>query len=308
MMELRNLTSFLTVAKTLSFTRAAQALNYSQSTVTAQIQALERELGAPLFERLGKRVGLTESGRRLVRYAEKLVTLEREALAAVPESGEPAGMITIGACEELCSGLLPRTMLRLRSRFPKVQFTIKPGSCIDLKLAVADGTMDVALLADAKVREPELVVEASDAESLAIVAPPGHRLAAKRRVRAVDLAGEPWLVMRVTCETSLDKLFKIIAEAGAAPGPVIEFGGFEAVKRCVAAGLGLTAVMRSAIDHELEQGSLVELAFSMAAFRRHIQLVRHRDRWLSPALTAFLEVAKDEIARTAERSGAQRSA
>ena len=89
-MELRNLSSFLSVAKTLSFTRAAQELNYSQSTVTAQIQTLERELGSPLFERLGKRVSLTESGRRLVRYAEKMIGLEREALAVVPGGAEPA--------------------------------------------------------------------------------------------------------------------------------------------------------------------------------------------------------------------------
>lgn len=295
-MEFRNLSSFLTVAKTLSFTRAAQELNYSQSTVTAQIQTLERELGGPLFERLGKRVALTESGRRLVRYAERLVSLERETMAAVPADGKPAGMLTLGICEWLCGGILPQAIRQMRRRYPEVRLTIRAGSCPDLRRRLSEGVLDLALLADAKVRAPEQVVEAAQPESMVVIAPPSHRLAGKRRVRPEELSGEPFLTMHAGCSAD-DQLFKAIVAGGGVPGVEIEFAGFEAIKRCVEEGVGLTVGMHSAVRTELERGTLVELPLHLPAFRIHVQLVRHRDKWVSPALAAFMEVVRGEIER-----------
>jgi len=294
-MELRNLSTFLTIARTLSFTRAAEELNYAQSSVTAQIQALERELGSPLFERLGKRIVLTESGRRLVGYAEKMVNLEREALTSVPDEGEPAGSLSIGACEWLCADLLPRTLRSVRALYPRVQLSVRPEACSTLRTAVSAGLLDLAFLADARVRAPEIVTEVLERESLILIAPPDHRLAPRRRVRPEDLAGETFVVPRLAC-TYLEPLFSAMASAGAAPGPLVEFGSVEAIKRCVEAGVGLAITTRTAVRVELENGDLVELACSIPEFHQHIQLIRHRDKWLSPALSAFIEIAKQEIA------------
>lgn len=294
-MELRNLSTFLTVAKTLSFTRAAEELNYAQSSVTAQIQVLERELGSPLFERLGKRVVLTESGRRLQCYAEKMVSLEREALSVVPEGAEPMGTLTVGACEWLCADLLPRVLRNFRSRFPKVQLSIRPDACANLRAAVSTGTLDLAFLADARVRAPEIVAEALLRESLIVIAAADHRLAGRRRVRPEELAGETFVVPRARC-TYLEPLFSAMAAVGVSPGPQIVFGGVEAIKRCVEAGVGLAVSTRTAVRVEVEQGSLAELRCTIPEFNQHVQLIRHRDKWLSPALVALIEVAKHEIA------------
>ncbi|HEV3156351.1 MAG TPA: LysR family transcriptional regulator [Candidatus Baltobacteraceae bacterium] len=295
-MELRNLSSFLAVAKVLSFTRAAQELNYSQSTVTAQIQNLEREIGSPLFERLGKRVTLTDSGRRLIRYAEKMIGLEREALTVVSGDSEPAGAISIGACEWLCGDLLPRTIRTLRTRYPLVALSIRAGACIDLRNAVSDGVLDVALLVEPKVRLPEITVDVLESESLVILAPPDHRLASRRRIRPTELGAESWLVMRTGCST-LDLLFKAIIAAGGSPGPVIEFGSFEAIKRCVAAGVGLTLAMHSVVRSEIEAGSLTELSCAVPPTRMYVQMVRHRDKWLSPALASFFDAVREEVSQ-----------
>ena len=102
-MELKPLQTFKILADELNFTRTAERLNYAQSSVTAQIQGLEQELGVPLFERLGRRIRLTEAGTRLLRYADEILRLTDEALLAVPGQGEPSGTLTIGAVESLCT-------------------------------------------------------------------------------------------------------------------------------------------------------------------------------------------------------------
>ncbi|TAM78383.1 LysR family transcriptional regulator [bacterium] len=304
-MELRNLSTFLAVAKTLSFTRAAEELNYAQSSLSAQIQVLERELGSPLFERLGKRITLTESGRRLVGYAERLVNLEREALNSVPDAGEPAGVLAVGACEWLCADLLPRTLQGMREHHPNVRLTIQPDACSRLLTAVTTGVLDVAFLADKRVRLPEVATEVLRSESLIVIAPPDHRLARRKRVRPEELAGEDFVVPRLAC-TYLDALFAAMAAAGASPGPLVEFGSVEAIKRCVEAGVGLAVTTRTAVRVELEEGRLAELACAVPEFRQHIQVIRHRDKWLSPALSAFIEIAKREIVERGQRRAAAR--
>jgi DNA-binding transcriptional LysR family regulator len=101
-MDLRQLSIFRAVAAMLSFTKAAASLNYVQSNVTAQIHALEKELGVKLFDRLGgKQVVLTEAGHRLLRYAEQLLDLAEEAQAAISMEEEPQGTLRIGAAESL---------------------------------------------------------------------------------------------------------------------------------------------------------------------------------------------------------------
>ena len=100
-MELRQLETFRAVASTLSFTRAASALGYAQSSVTAQIQALEGELGVALFDRLGRRVALTDAGQRLVEYAERLLTLAEKARSALAEGAEPSGTLQDRTAEAL---------------------------------------------------------------------------------------------------------------------------------------------------------------------------------------------------------------
>src|SRR5262245_28513989 len=120
-MELRQLTTFRTLARTRSFTRTAAELDYVQSNVSAQIRALEGELGVRLFDRLGRRVVLTEAGHRLLDYAERVLTLVDEARAVVGEDDEVAGTITVGAPESLCTYRLPPVLREVRARHPRLR-------------------------------------------------------------------------------------------------------------------------------------------------------------------------------------------
>src|SRR4051794_25715284 len=116
-MDLRQLKTFRAVADSLSFTRAADALDYAQSSVTAQIRALEDELGVRLFDRLGRRVALTEAGLRLLAYADKMLDLADEAAHAIAEGDEPSGQLIIAAPETLSTYRLPPLLKQFRLRF-----------------------------------------------------------------------------------------------------------------------------------------------------------------------------------------------
>src|SRR5262249_14299225 len=139
MMELRQLITFQAVASTLSFTRAAVLLNYAQSSVTAQIQALEEELGVPLFDRLGKRVVLTDAGQRLVRYADRMLNLADETRGVVSGGEVRGGTLTLSAIETLCTYRLPGILRQFRDQFPHVQLKFRPLSTIGLIRSVNEG-------------------------------------------------------------------------------------------------------------------------------------------------------------------------
>lgn len=290
-MELRQLSTFRAVARTLSFTRAAEALDYAQSSVTAQIQALEEALGVPLFERLGKRVALTESGTRLLTYAEKMLRLAEEARAAVPAGDEPRGTLAIGGAESLFAYRLPPVLSRYRACYPRVQLVFQPCTCPDVRRALNDGMLDVGLLVDEPLEYPNLVTEPLVPEPLLVLAYPGHPLTRLPRVEPRDLIGEPVVATETGC--SYRRLFeRTLVDAGAHPDVTLEFGNIEAIKQCVMAGMGITILPEVTVATEVAQGRLVALPWAGPQYRIVTQMAWHKDKWLSPALRAFQDLAR----------------
>ena len=124
MLDLLKLKTFQVVAATNSFTRAAAELGYSQSSVTTHIQALERELGVPLFDRVARNVILTEVGRRTLDYANRIIALADEAKAAVHWHGEMSGPLSVGAPEALMTYRLPEVLRQFQTLYPHVQLRL----------------------------------------------------------------------------------------------------------------------------------------------------------------------------------------
>lgn len=302
-MELRQLRTFAAVARELSFTRAAAELGYVQSAVTAQVKALEEELGVRLFDRLPRRVLLTDAGESLLGYAVRMLDLSEEARAAVSRSVDDGigGRLEVGASETLCVYRLPPLFRAFRSRFPDVDLRFRPVPYADLKGLVREGSLDVAFLLEEPVEDETLVAEALVREPLSLIAPPDHPLAKRARVSLADLDGEPMLLTDRGC--SYRRTFeREMAEAGAEPGEVLEFDSVEAIKRCAVAGLGLSLLPEVTVGGELEEGELVELGRGRVETVVETQVVRHGGRWLSPALRAFLETSRELLGGDRPRS------
>ncbi len=300
-MELKPLQTFKTLAEELHFTRTADRMNYAQSSVTAQIQGLEAEFGVRLFERIGKRVRLTGAGERLLHYANDILRLVEEARTAVPGDTEPRGRLTIGAVESLCTYRLTPVLAEYRSRFPQVELVFRTGICADLRKEVAQGNLDVAFTLEETGTDDRLVFEVLLEERMLVLAQSGHPLTRKNGVHAADLEGETILVTEPGC--SYRTMFEQSLVAAGLRGPKIEFASVEAIKQCVISGLGVTLLPKVAVVEEIQLEQLSALHWADPGFPVVTQICWHKDKWMSPALQAFVDLARRFLREGANTAG-----
>jgi DNA-binding transcriptional LysR family regulator len=291
-MDLRQLTTFRVAAMTLSFTRTAATLNYVQSSVTAQIQSLEEELGVPLFDRLGKKLILTDAGARLLVYAGKLLDLADEAKAAVSGRSDPTGVVTISAPETLCTYRLPEVLHRFRQRYPQVTLRLKPHTVIDPRRYMLEAGADVAFILERPPHLDGVIIETLFPEPLLLLAAPDHPLVGAPVVRPA----EQMLLTEIGCGYR-GILERQLATAGVRATSTLEFDSVEAIKQCVMAGMGITVLPAVTAQRELVEGRLVALPWTEPGFEVLTEMVLHKDKWISPALRAFLDVARETLQR-----------
>ncbi len=301
-MELRQVETFRAVAEELSFSRAAARLGYVQSSVSAQVASLEQEFGAPLFDRLGRRIALTDAGRVMLRYSGRLLDLAEEAKEAVADagvgSGEVTGTLTVSAPETLLTYRLPRLLALFHERHPKVRLSVRPSAVGRLvgsmRRAVEEGSVDVAFVLDAPVEVSSLSVEPLLEESVSVIAPSNHALSSSTLVASRDLSGETVLLPEAPesgCAYR-GQFERQLGVAGVVPPEKMEFQSIEAVKQCVAAGMGVSVLPSVTVNVELESGKLAALRWE-EPFEVLTQMVWHEERWQSPALRAFLDTARE---------------
>ncbi|MED4232929.1 LysR family transcriptional regulator [Priestia megaterium] len=293
-MELKQLKIFQVAARELNFTRTAEILHYAQSSVTAQVKSLEEELAVQLFDRLGKRVILTDAGKRFKLYTDKVLDLTEEAKETVGGNEEPSGTLTICASETQCTYRLPALLKLFQARFPKVKLIFRPGiSENDFEDLLAQGLIDAVLISMTRINSDKLIAEQLVAEPIVIVSPPNHPLADKSEVRPADLNSQSLLF---TEKCDYRNIFEAsLVDAAVQPLYDLELGDIEAIKKCVMAGIGIAALPKLAVEKEIEEGSMSVLRWKGPEFPIVTQLVWHKDKWVSPALSAFLDVSREVI-------------
>lgn len=292
-MEIRQLITFSMVAETMSFSQAAQALNYAQSTVTAQIQALEEELGVPLFNRLGRRITLTEAGKRLQWYALKLTNLEEEARNVISEQDEPMGSLTFSAPESILTYHLPRVLRRYRDLYPQVQLIFHPHADHEMPNVVREGLIDVAFPLNQRIQAPNLHVTVLSHEPIVLVAPPDHALLDLKHIVPENIESESVIVTELGCNYR-NHFENTVRAAGVTLRSRFELNNVQAIKQCVMVGLGIALLPYYTIKEEIADGRLVILPYEHQ-FYADMQLIYHRNRWMSPALSAFVELAEEML-------------
>ncbi|GAB6991274.1 LysR family transcriptional regulator [Paenibacillus pini] len=295
-MDLKHLHTFKVVADTRGFTKAAEQLSYAQSSVTTQIQALEEELHTRLFDRLGKQTVLTEAGQKLLPYAIKLLELHDTAVTDLTSSLTiPSGTLTIGAPESLAAFRLPAIIHAFTQRYPQVKLILRPGACRMFRNLISMGDLDLAFVLEPELDETQLHCETLALEQMALIAPPSHPLAALERVDTLDLKDvsllhtEPGCSYRALLEHHLasQRIYK---------SSDLEFWSIETIKNCVIAGLGISLLPLVSVRSEIESGKLIRLPWDDSPCRVATQMVYHPDKWMSPALQAFINLTRSEAA------------
>ena len=296
-MELRQLKTFQTVARLLSFNRAAEILHYSQSTVSAQIKLLEEDLGVPLFNRLGKKVVLTEAGETLLRHAEKLLAIESEARNEVAASNQAKGTLTLRIPESIATYLLPDVLHRLHLAYPKVSFDIASCAFSSLKQEMRSGSVDLAFLIAEEVSAAELHVEALGFLNIVAIAAPSHPLAQLSDFTLQNLEDQTLLLPKQDCSYKM-AVETALTEQAVSTRSLLAITGIETLKRLVARGCGVAILPETAIVAERRAGEVIVLPWRDFGREQAILLLYHKDKWLSPMLTDFIALARDGIARS----------
>ncbi|MFE5323710.1 LysR family transcriptional regulator [Paenibacillus sp. NPDC056579] len=295
-MDLTYMRTFREVARRQSFTRAAEELGYAQSSVTMQIQKLEREYGVPLFERYGKQLRLTPPGEALLKLAVQMLELYDQSKESI--GNQVSGAVTIGTIDSLAAYYLPPYLQQLRQRFPGLGIQLLPDSEAALVAKVKEGDYDVALLLDRAPADVSLRSIMVREEPLVLVAPPGHPLTeAAGDVRLHDLDGCELIVSEGSClyRSTFEKVLKDHAVAYRIG---FELGSLEAIKHCVMSGLGIALLPRIAVEEELSRGSLAMIPFSHPDMRFYLQLLLHPKKWMSQMLLTFIGLLTGEDAAT----------
>jgi DNA-binding transcriptional LysR family regulator len=293
-MEVRQLQIFCALADELNFTRTAERVHTVQSNVTTQIKALEEELGTPLFDRLAKRVVLTEAGRRFLPYAEKALTAMLEGHTAVQNGSEPAGQLRIGAPESVLAYRLPEVLHAFRKRYPQVELIFRPHWDETLFDALEGGRLDMAIRMIDVVDRSQCASVRLRTEKVYLLAHPEHPLARLRKVQAEDLAGQMLLLTESGCAYR-KKLDELLAASKVRAGNITEFSSVEAIKQCATAGMGIGLLPEIVVAAELKSGQLKDLPWSGADLDIATHIVWHKDKWLSPGMLAFLNILKEKL-------------
>jgi DNA-binding transcriptional LysR family regulator len=293
-MDIRLLNTFISVASISSFTQAAEKLGYAQSTVTAQVQALEDDLGVKLFERLGKSIFLTPEGERLLPYAKQVLKLCEEARSAVAPPGAVAGTLAVGAPESLCTVRLLPLFTGFHGRYPDVELVLKFGGSYQFPAMLKENAIDVAIYIERIIYASDLISKARIPERIVLLAPSGHPLSNAARVLPGDLAGQTMILTEAGCSYR-SRFMQVMGEAGASLKSTMESGNVEVMKQLAASGLGIALLPRVAALGELASGRLVELRWAGASLDLFTQVVYHKDKWLTPAMRAFLRMAEETL-------------
>lgn len=308
-MELRELAAFREVARLSSFSQAAARLGYVQSTISAQVQALEEDLGVRLIDRLGRSIALTTAGEALLPYAERLFELADEARAAATRSpatgGELAGAVSVSAPESLLTYRLPPVLSRFRSEHPSVHVQLHPTPVGrfrgETRRAVASGAVELAVVLDARRERPGFGSEILRYEPISVVAPADHPLAIERQVAPSDLRSETILLPEAPesgCEYR-GQFERHLAGDGITLDGALEFASIETVKQCVIAGMGLSVLPSVAVEADILAARLAPLAWR-EPFSVYTQIVWNERRSISPAQAAFMQTAREVLGATTD--------
>ncbi len=287
-MELRNLKTFIRTAELRNFTRAAESLGYAQSTVTAQVEALEKELGMPLFIRNGKRVVLSSAGEELLSYAYRFRALEEETRLHFDRNGKPAGHLTVGIVESVSVSEYVKGVASYLRKYPEVDLKVTVDTTIRLMEALKKGEIDAAVLLDRPVADGELHTFYRKPEKICFFACGASKYGRSVSVSLKDLEKEPWLLTEKGCNYRKE-LEEEFASRGIFIESRLEMGSTRALIDFVAGGLGISLLPEFDLKEELLKGRIVRIPVSDYEMEMELQILVSRKRWMRPALMCFCE-------------------
>lgn len=289
----RRLQVFHTVARLLSFTKAAETLHMTQPAVTFQVRQLEEYFNTRLFDRTHNRISLTEAGARVYEYADKIFELYGEMENAVREmTGEISGSLTIGASTTIAEYMLPALLGDFRAKYPDVSIHLKVANTDGIVSMVENNTIDLGVV-EAPVSNKNLVVDECRRDNLVAIVPPNHAKSDRKQISLDELLEFPFI-----CREEGSGTREVIAEhmnqhsnCQRCMDVAMELGSPEAVKGAVEAGMGISVVSKATIQKELRLGTLVAIELD-PPLERPFSFVHQKQKFRVRVMEELLEFAR----------------
>jgi DNA-binding transcriptional LysR family regulator len=301
-MDFDQLETFLEVARNMSFSRAAEKRFRTQPAISAQIRALEEEVGAKLIDRSGGKVALTAPGKAFLEYVDHTLEQRRAIINTLAEMEHvPRGEIVVAANEGTCLHILPEVFAEFKKLYPKVSVNVKRSEHTSILECIIDNSVDFGVVS-LPVHDKRLTTVLIHRDELVIIASPKHPIAKLKSLLVADLARQALLVPKMG--RTRDTIEHLFDDQKLRPTVSMELDSSELMKRFVAANVGIGFIARSNVEQDVRAGTLVEFPVPGSQIRRDLGLVFRKDKALSRAARAFIDIAvklKDPQAVSAPR-------
>lgn len=291
-MDIKNLVTFMHVAELNSFTRAAQKLGFSQSTVSFQIRQLETELNSQLFERINHTIALTEKGRDVLQYAHQVSKLTQELEKNMRDEKEVAGHIRLATAASLCDSLLGEGFPDFRKRYPGITLKIIAAGTEEMFRLLDHNEVDAILTLDNHIYDAEYVIAREEKRGAHFVASADSPLCREEGVTVQRLIREPFILTEkgMSYRRMMDER---LAEISLEIKPVLEIGSTSLICALVEQGAGISFLPDYVTAREVEAGRMSYIRVENFEIDIWKQLLYHRDKWVSPQMETVIQYCID---------------
>lgn len=290
----RRLQVFYTVARLLSFTKAAEELHMTQPAVTFQVRQLEEQFNTRLFDRTHNRISLTEAGKKVYECGERIFEIYAEMDNAVRQlTGDVSGVLILGASTTIAEYMLPVLLGDFKAENPDVTVRLKVANTDGIVSQVENNAIDLGVV-EAPVTNKNLVVEECSKDQLVVIVPPGHELANEDSVALKRLGDYPF-ICREEGSGTREVMLENMHLAGISPNELnvsMELGSLEAIKGAVEAGMGISVISAATIQKELKLGTLVAIKTDPPIVRP-FSFVHQKQKFRMRAMDELLSFARN---------------
>ncbi len=290
-MDLRNIQTFIRAAELGSFTKVANELGYVQSTVTMQMQQLERELGFLLFDRIGKKVSLTVLGSEFLDYAYKIERAMMEASVLGKETTDIKGTLRVGVLESLLFGNMLQLLPRFKDKYMYLDLQLKMGQASELLQQLKQNQLDMVYLSAGLNTDPDLRCCYRRREKLVFVCSPEHPIANRKNIAIQELLQFDFVVTERTgiCYRRLQDLAQ---QHNAMLHVSVEVDSTVAIAAWVQMNMALAFLPEYSVQKQLESGDLIRVDVDLEPQIYYSQILYHKSRWESPFMAGLIEEIK----------------
>ena len=293
-MNLKNILTFLRAAELGSFTKAAQELGYTQSTVTIQIKQLENELGILLFDRIGRKISLTPTGEEFISYANEImrITLHAKAIGVKPETLR--GTLRLGIIESLFIWRFSDLVPQFHRALPLISIEARSATSAELYHMLRQNDVDIAYILDKKISKKDCIKSCIKSEKIVFITSPDYPIAVQEDISLSEIVKHP-LILAERIAIYRRELDEAAARQGIEFMPLLEINNLEVILKLLKKGMGISFLPEYVVRESVYKGELVILNVIDCEASLWSQIIYHKNKWVTPQMNLVMQLIQENV-------------